>query len=96
MEWLIVWGTAFVLALIAIFITGVLVERSTLRAWESFSGIKSPGVARNRVMGYVLSVTGYLVAPAIIGTAVGVIVDLRVSSYRQSSGRREEERQSPS
>ena len=80
---MLVWGIISLLVFTAIFVIGAIVEGSGLRAWRMFSGSAGPEIAHHPVVGYVLSVSGYLVVPALIGAIVLEDLDLLVDCTNQ-------------
>jgi hypothetical protein len=82
-HWLLVWGVPITLLLGAVFAIGAAAQGSALTAWDQLTGVTGPGSADPPWAGYMVSVVGYLAAPAFIGGTVGLLVELKTASYRR-------------
>ncbi len=91
-QWLIRWGLPITLLIIGIILLGVFTE--TLgQTWDLMSGTLSPSMVKGypHWIAYLVSVAGYIIVPAFIGVAVGLIVSLQRSSYRRPQAELEDE-----
>ncbi|MEW1927514.1 DUF6313 family protein [Streptomyces sp. NPDC088360] len=79
--WLATKGSVWLAAICLLYGTGgaVLGWRS---AYEVLVGLQAPGDARVPAYGYVLSVLGWLLVPALIGGAVGYLVTHQIEQRR--------------
>jgi Family of unknown function (DUF6313) len=74
--WLLCFGGVYALC-------GFLIGWTT--AYEVMVGITSPAETQLRPLSWILSLTGWLAAPAVVGGAVGYLVNRQVDRRRQES-----------
>lgn len=81
LHWLLTWGIWIFVALFLIYLVDSLLI-GWADAYEILVGITSPAHVSYPFVGWVTSLAGWLVIPAIIGGAAGYLVDRQIDARR--------------
>lgn len=82
--WLIRRGSIFLTVSIVVYVAGA-VQLGGWNAYDLLLGIQSPSTFATPILPALVSILGWMAAPAIIGAIAGYVVERQINRYRSQS-----------